>query len=199
MLEEATTVVPPAPRVIDGLWVESVTLEDPVSLTLSLSLRDSETWQPHTVDVDIDGADLTVHALSAVDGLLVGGTTQPSEVFTHTAGELRHRGHLGDGEVYSILIDDDVVYLADYPAGDLWTYDPHTDWSLGTNPSAINLGDGHLRPLAIEAGSDGTLWVGSVAGYGVDGGALAEFFFGGDGNHREADEEEGEDAVKHWC
>ena len=38
-------------------------------------------------------------------------------------------------------------------------------WALGTNPSSQDLGEGHLRPLALESDGAGRIWVGSVAGY----------------------------------
>jgi hypothetical protein len=188
-------VVEAAPLESRGLWVEQVESEDPASLQLAIQLRDMETWEAFTSELSFEGRGLSIHALGASDGLVVGGTLLPNEIFSFREGTLEHLGHVGDGEMYSILVGESQVWMAEYPSGNLWIFDASSPWDLGTNPAAIALGEGHLRPLALEAGEDGTMWVGSVAGYGVTGGALARVQDGVATNHRAPFEEMGVSAL----
>ena len=111
-----------------GLWLEQVSTDEPTSLQLSVQLRDPETWEPLTTDLPLEGRGLTLHALGAVDGRVVGGTLLPNEIFTLEDGVLSHQGHVGDGEMYSILAEEDGTWMAEYPSGDLWRYSPSDPW-----------------------------------------------------------------------
>lgn len=177
-----------------GQWVEQLDNVEGASPVLDLQVRDPETWHLRSEELDYEGAGLTVHALGAIDGLVVGSTILPNEVFSYT-GDFEHLGHVGDGEMYSVMMLDGTVWMAEYPSGALWAYDPDTDWDLGTNPVSYELGTGHLRPLALEPGDRGAVWVGSVAGYGVPGGALAHVEQGVVTNYREPFVETGVVAV----
>jgi hypothetical protein len=179
----------------EGLQLEQVRIDEPASLQLSVQLRDPDTWEPLTTDLPIEGRGLTLHAVGAVDGRVVGGTILPNEIFTLEDGALNHQGHVGDGEMYSILAEEDATWMAEYPSGDLWRYDPSAPWELGQNPAVTELGEGHLRPLALEAGMSGEIWVGSVAGYGVSGGALARVRDGVVSDYRTPFEEIGVSAL----
>ena len=113
-----------------------------------------------------------------------GSTILPEEIFVYDPPDSNqtYLGHLGSGEVYSLATWNNKVYLCDYPGAALWRYTPGQPWSVGANPEQLvasyGLGTGHLRPRAMVigqiSGAD-KLFIGSRAGYGTTGGALAVY------------------------
>jgi len=84
-------------------------------------------------------------------------------------------GRLGHGEVYSFGSHGGKLLLATYGARDkvpLWTFDPGRAPSLGAgplaNPQPVNYegSDTGWRAEAMVTGTDGKIYLGSVAGYG---------------------------------
>jgi len=138
-----------------------------------------------TQNASFAGRGLDVYSLGAMSGLVVGGTIQPNNIFSldTTDGDFRNLGHVGTGEMYSILCQGPAqpqVLMADYPDGDLWLLDPTAPWDAGnvsgvSNPEWVALQPpyGLMRPMALVQGSEpGIVWVGGVGDYGTSGGAL---------------------------
>ncbi|MGC8784277.1 MAG: hypothetical protein ACP5RN_07815 [Armatimonadota bacterium] len=82
------------------------------------------------------------------------------------------------GEVYDVAFRDGKVYAVAYAGGDIVRYDPEAPWDQwnNVNPRVIaSVGEkGYIRPTAgVVVGSDGKLYSGWMARYGVYGGAVA--------------------------
>ena len=114
------------------------------------------------------------------NGDVYGSTAMPLEVFRYDprAGKSQHLGSMPGGEVYSILPNQDNVYLCYYGGAIMNLYDPTRSWNWGnlanSNPRSFGgIGDGHLRPRAMINGPNGRIYVGSEPPYGEHGGALA--------------------------
>ncbi len=110
-----------------------------------------------------------------------GSTAMPLEVFRHDplSGKSEHLGAMPGGEVYSMLEDQQKLYLCYYGGAVMNLYDPAKSfWKFGSgsdcNPVSFGgLGDGHLRPRAMIRGPEGLIYIGSEPPYGELGGALA--------------------------
>jgi len=117
-------------------------------------------------------------------GRIYGSTAMPLELFEYDPGTGR-MVDLGNptavnGEIYSMAVLDDLLYLCAYPGSWLSVYDPGEPWNYGTtpgsNPRGIGYaGDGHLRPRAMVVGPDGRIYIGSLPPYGEHGGALGVY------------------------
>ncbi|MCS6830579.1 MAG: hypothetical protein RMM08_12355 [Armatimonadota bacterium] len=82
------------------------------------------------------------------------------------------------GEVYDVTFHQGKVYAVAYAGGDIIRYDPEAPWDQwnNINPRVIaSLGEkGYIRPTAgVVLGTDGKLYSGWMANYGVYGGAVA--------------------------
>jgi hypothetical protein len=81
------------------------------------------------------------------------------------------------GEVYDVAFVNDKVYAVAYAGGDIVQYDPNLAWDQwnNVNPRVIaSVGEkGYIRPTAgVVAATDGRLYSGWMAKYGVYGGAV---------------------------
>jgi hypothetical protein len=81
------------------------------------------------------------------------------------------------GEVYDVAFVNDKVYAVAYAGGDIVQYDPESRWDQwnNVNPRVIaSVGEkGYIRPTAgVVAATDGRLYSGWMAKYGVYGGAV---------------------------
>jgi outer membrane protein assembly factor BamB len=117
-------------------------------------------------------------------GRIYGSTMMPLELFEYDpiGGTMKHLGNPTsvNGEIYSMVVLDDLLYVCAYPGSWLSVYDPNRPWNYGTtaesNPRGIGYaGDGHLRPRAMIAAPDGRIYIGSHPPYGEHGGALGVY------------------------
>jgi hypothetical protein len=86
----------------------------------------------------------------------------------------------GPGQAESIADDGQDVVFGVYPGAAIWLYDPNKPWYWGPyatgslNPTRLaTIGQQQDRPMAMVAGPDGTLYVGTVPVPGTLGGALS--------------------------
>lgn len=112
-------------------------------------------------------------------GRVYGSTAMPLEVFSYdpSAKKSEHLGGMPGGEVYSLLPQEDKLYLCYYGGSIMNLYDPAKPWKWGSeaesNPRSFGgVGDGHLRPRAMIRGPEGMIYVGSEPPYGELGGAM---------------------------
>ena len=117
-------------------------------------------------------------------GRVYGSTMMPLELFEYdpVTGNMRDLGNptAVNGEIYSMIVLNDLLYVCAYPGSWLSVYDPGKPWDYGTsadsNPRVIGYaGDGHLRPRAMIAVED-KVYIGSLPPYGEHGGALGVYF-----------------------
>ena len=121
-------------------------------------------------------------------GMIYGSTIIPQELFSYDPAtgkmvDYGNPGPIGTGEIYSFATWNNKLYCCGYPGGFLSIYDPQKSWDYGTDPNnnpylvvgKYGFGKGHLRPRAMILGPDDKIFVGSAAGYGVVGGAMAVF------------------------
>jgi len=109
-----------------------------------------------------------------------GSTAMPLEVFRYDPAAKRseHLGHMPGGEVYSMLEQNQKLYLCYYGGAVMNLYDPAKSfWKFGDgadcNPISFGgIGEGHLRPRAMIYGPGGLIYIGSEPPYGQLGGAL---------------------------
>jgi len=109
-----------------------------------------------------------------------GSTAMPLEVFRYDPLQDRseHLGAMPGGEVYSMLEQEQKLYLCYYGGAVMNLYDPKkTFWKFGSamdcNPISYGgIGDGHLRPRSMIRGPNGLIFIGSEPPYGELGGAL---------------------------
>ncbi|MFX0099120.1 MAG: hypothetical protein ACFFCS_06020 [Candidatus Hodarchaeota archaeon] len=139
-----------------------------------------------SVNVANDGEGLNIFSLgTGPDGCVYGGVYMLLHLFKYDPGTevLEDLGQYipsASGEIYSLLNHDDKLYIASYTYSILSVYDPSQPWNPGTsntsNPRKIgSVGDEQYRPPALVAGSDGKVYVGSIAAYGKYGGALTAY------------------------
>ncbi len=109
-----------------------------------------------------------------------GSTAMPLEVFRYDPREGRSEdlGTMPGGEVYSMIEEQQKLYLCYYGGSVMNLYDPAKPfWKFGTgtdcNPVTFGgVGDGHLRPRAMIRGPQNLIYIGSEPPYGQLGGAL---------------------------
>ncbi len=118
------------------------------------------------------------------DGSIYGSSIIPLVMFRHdpVTGRNEQLGNptTAGGEIYSMAVRHELLYVSAYPGSYLSVYDPSQPWSFGTeagsNPRGFGpLGDGHCRPHSTTVGPDGLLYIGSTPDYGQLGGAMAVF------------------------
>ncbi len=118
------------------------------------------------------------------DGCIYGSSIIPLRMFRYdpTTGESEQLGNptpVG-GEIYSMAVIGERLFVAAYPGAYLSVYEPARPWAFGTEPESNprgfgKLGDGHHRPQAMIVGPRDQLYVGSVPDYGQLGGAMGVF------------------------
>jgi streptogramin lyase len=145
-------------------------------------------WNPRTGEVwtrpiDLPGspADITAMTLGP-DGNVYGGTyeTQALFGFSPSTGETTNLGVVtqkAQGEILSMAVAEEQLFMASYTDNIITVYDPTKPWNPGTSPDGnpIDLGpagENQYRPYGMTIGSDGQVWVSSRAAYGQVGGAL---------------------------
>ena len=109
-----------------------------------------------------------------------GSTAMPLEVFRYEplSGTNVHLGSMPGGEVYSMIENNQKLYLCYYGGAVMNLYDPAKPfWKFGPqsdcNPLSFGgIGDGHLRPRCMIYGPEGRIYIGSEPPYGELGGAL---------------------------
>ncbi len=124
------------------------------------------------------------HVAEGPLGRIYGSSYMPLELFEYdpSSDRLKHLGNPTpvNGEIYSMTVLDDRLYVCAYPGSWLSVYDPTRPWDYGTspesNPRGIGYaGDGHLRPRAMIVGPDEKIYIGSYPPYGEHGGALGVY------------------------
>lgn len=118
------------------------------------------------------------------DGKVYGSSIMPLRLFCFDP-KTRQMQDMGNptstgGEIYSFLSHQGKLYMAAYGGADFVAYDPSRPWKpgkdKGSNPRDFgSLGHGQDRPLAMIAGPDGAVYIGSIPGYGMLGGALTRY------------------------
>lgn len=138
----------------------------------------------HSFGYDCEGSSIFVLDVGP-DGRIYGGTVLPLLLFVHDPATGKHEvlgnpSDLSDGEIYSMLARDNMLWTCAYGGSYLSVYDPSKPWSFGTeegkNPRGFGrLGEGHLRPTAMLLGPNECIYVGSLPHYGQHGGAMGVF------------------------
>jgi len=114
-------------------------------------------------------------------GRIYGSTAMPLQLFWYdpAMGKSENPGNPTDvdGEIYSMLDHNGILYLCAYPGSFLSKWDPTQPWDYGTEPGNNprgfgRLGPGHLRPRAMIHGPGDNIYIGSYPEYGKLGGAL---------------------------
>jgi outer membrane protein assembly factor BamB len=134
------------------------------------------------------GSELAIFRLGlGPDGMVYGSTAMPARLYrVNTAtGQLTDVSGvepLGTGEVYSFLASKSVLLIAAYASSaPLMAYITDKPYNPGAkespNPYSITLPDSRKdwRPMAMSAGRDGNVYIGSMPGYGQLGGKLTVF------------------------
>ncbi len=151
----------------------------------SVTVTDTAAGTSEKHDTDYRGKSQSLFRIGlGPDGRLYGSTAMPihflwADPDSDRWGEL---GLLGGGEFYSFLAWGDALLGAAY-SGDapLMVYRPGQPWAPGTAPEAnprlvhYDGENGGWRPMAMIAGTDGKVYIGAVAGYGLLGGPLCVF------------------------
>lgn len=115
------------------------------------------------------------------DGLLYGSAAQPSDLVQvdPATGAQTSIGSLGAGEAYSILPYGHTLVLGTYsdPPSALVSYDPRQPFDISpgsSNPTFVPIPNNNdsWRPYAMVSASEGTIYVGMMAGYGDTTGPL---------------------------
>lgn len=118
------------------------------------------------------------------DGRVYGGSMLPLRLFVYDpqSGSLTNLGRASQatGEIYSMGVLDNKLYLCSYPEARLSVYDPKRTLQFGegeeANPRDLGpLGDGQYRPRTMLAGPHGKLYIGSDPDYGLFGGAISVY------------------------
>lgn len=146
------------------------------------SLRNSGSKEISERTFDYQGAGDMIFVLGlGPRGCIYGSTAMPLEIFRFDPKNSRseHLGGMPGGEVYSMIQQEQKLYLCYYGGAVMNLYDPgKPSWKFGAtadcNPISFGgIGDGHLRPRAMIRGPDGLIYIGSEPPYGELGGAMA--------------------------
>jgi streptogramin lyase len=164
---------------IDGdLWVTGI--GSGTGLFGRWNPRTGEVW---TKQVDLPGAPAAITAMTlGPDGHVYGGTYETQSLFeldpstdeTTNLGVVTSRAL---GEILSMAVADDKLFMGSYTDNIITVYDPTEPWNPGSdadsNPLDLGpVGEEQYRPYGMTVGSDGKVWVASAAAYGKLGGAL---------------------------
>ncbi len=118
------------------------------------------------------------------DGKIYGSSMLPLRLFVYdpTDQSFTNLGKLPNvnGEVYSMGILDDKLYLCSYPEARLSVYDPKRSLRSGdqgdSNPRDLGPMGGELyRPRTMIAGPHGRVYIGGYPDYGLLGGAISVY------------------------
>lgn len=145
-----------------------------------LTIIDPKTKQKSTRRFNYQGRGLKIFRLSrAVDGTIYASSELPANLLRLRPGSrtFEEVGPLGDGEVYSLLLQGSHLRMAAYGCGSpLLDYDPALPFGAN-NPKRIAYSgsDADWRPKAMISGPDGSTYVGSDLGYGKLGGVLVDW------------------------
>ncbi len=168
----------------DGRVLTEAQITDSVHQRCGYKLVEPHSGQAFEGEFGFKGAGIGVFVLGeGPDNVVYGSTILPMEIFTYDPAteQLTYHGHLGSGELYSIINRHGTVYGLSYPGAAVWQIDATKPWSPGTAPDSnprmlrkkYAVGVGHLRPRAAILGPDDMVYIGSSAGYGTSGGAVA--------------------------
>jgi hypothetical protein len=132
---------------------------------------------------EASGAHIFVVGLGP-DARIYGSSMLPLRLFVYDPknGSLVNLGRAShvDGEIYSMGVLDDQLYLCSYPTARLSIYDPKKPLRFGNqeddNPRDIGpLGGEQDRPRAMITGPHGKIYIGSYPDYGHLGGAISVY------------------------
>ena len=128
-----------------------------------------------------DGAPVFSLALGP-DGCIYGSSAMPLHLFRYNpeSGEMEDLGKasVAGGEIYSMQSVNGKLFMAAYGGANLSVYDPLKPWHFGETPSDNprhigSVGESQDRPVAMILGPRRKIYLGSVPGYGLLGGAVA--------------------------
>lgn len=131
--------------------------------------------------IDIHASVGTVESLaSGPSGYLFASSYLSGSTYIYNETTGTGTVYQGPGQAEDMIQDGSDLILGVYPSATLWRYDPSKPWNWGPyargteNPSQIGtIGQKQDRPMALQAASDGTLYVGTVPIPGAIGGALS--------------------------
>lgn len=118
------------------------------------------------------------------EGKIYGSSMLPLRLFVYdpTNQSLSNLGKAAhsNGEIYSMGIYENKLYMFSYPGSRISVYDPHKPLRFGddedSNPKDLGpLGEGQDRPRALVAAPHGKIYIGTYPDYGLHGGALSLF------------------------
>ena len=153
--------------------------------------RDRTCWQdgrPAEESAGYAGNSMVIHRVGeGPDGNIYASSIQPEYLlrFDPTTGACDNLGLIPGAEAYSFLAAYERLFIASYTHSTLQIYDParHFDPSVERDPTAIEreknpanygpVAPHQQRPYDMVMGTDGKIYLASVAGYGFIEGALA--------------------------
>ncbi len=150
-----------------------------------LGLRDPVTKEEKEIPLRYDAAGAYIFVVGeGPDGRIYGSSMLPLRLFVYDPEEnsLTNLGKAAHatGEVYSMGVFNEKLYLCSYPEARLSVYDPKRPLRFGdtegSNPRDLGpMGEGQYRPRAMLAGPHGKIYVGGYPDYGLLGGALGVY------------------------
>ncbi len=151
----------------------------------ALRIRNPDTNEEKEIPLQYDAAGSYVFVVeTGPDGRVYGGSMLPLRLFVYDPQDdsLTNLGKAAhaNGEIYSMGVLDDRLYLCSYPEARLSVYDPKKPLRFGdaedSNPRDLgSMGDGQYRPRAMLTGPHGKVYVGGYPDYGLLGGALGVY------------------------
>lgn len=140
------------------------------------------TQQQEFIDFKINGYGMGVMSVQALGSKVYVGTGQLNllsyyDTVTNNMVELGKPVNNG-GEIYSMGVYNNKLYMGSYTEAILSVYDPSQAWNPGTtagsNPRKIGkLDSSQYRPYCCAVGENNKIYFGSQANYGLYGGALS--------------------------
>ena len=163
-------------RLADGrnIWLSG-------EYTFTISDPATGASEVQTFSYKSDGAPVFSLALGP-DGCIYGSSAMPLHLFRYhpAANEMADLGKasVAGGEIYSMQSIYGKLFMAAYGGANLSVYDPKKPWHFGDqpgdNPRHIGaIGESQDRPVAMIIGPRRKIYIGSVPGYGLLGGAVA--------------------------
>jgi streptogramin lyase len=150
-----------------------------------LKIRDPVTKEEKAIPLRYEAAGSFIFVVGAgPEGRIYGSSMLPLRLFAYNpqTQSLDNLGKLPNvnGEIYSMGLLDEKLYLCSYPEARLSVYDPKRPLRFGegedANPKDLGpIGGEQYRPRAMIAGPHGRVYIGSYPDYGHLGGAISVY------------------------